>query len=117
MLDLTQLEQAVIASICARLPDLEAAIQGQMANARVTKRENSGAGFFTTLAVDPTTPAIDAFHPCSADAEIDGLVHGMGFILFLDRTGHADFLEGFTYGEPDSTVGLDLVNVGFRLKP
>jgi hypothetical protein len=116
MSDITPLERAVLGSILDRWPDLRPALEQQLATARVTKRENSGAGFFTTLAVDPTTPAIQG-RPDSVDAEVDGLAHGMGFVLFVDGAGHADLLEGYTYGEREDTSGLDLHNLIFELKP
>jgi hypothetical protein len=45
-------------------------------------------------------------------AQIDGIKHGMGFILWLER-GYADCIEGYTYD--DETTALNLKAVSFRI--
>ena len=45
-------------------------------------------------------------------ARIDGLTHGVGFILWLKK-GYVDQLEGYSHEE--STIGIDLEKVYFEI--
>jgi hypothetical protein len=51
-------------------------------------------------------------HGLAQQARLDGLEHGMGFILWL-KEGYADCLEGYSYGE--STTGIILEAASFEV--
>jgi hypothetical protein len=79
-------------------------------------RENNGHGFYIGFSVDHGSSAA-VRGPQRKDgpvAEIDGLKHGMGFILWL-KEGYASCLEGFGYGENISSLNLETVN--FEVDP
>jgi len=114
--ELTLLERAVLNEICRQYPKDQALLEAQVASARVTSRENTGAGFFSDLSV-----ARDPAHKVTAGertrgwvhARIDGLQYEMGFILFLED-GFLSCLEGYLNGD-ETTTGLDLVNAAFEI--
>ena len=54
MSEFTKLEEAALRSIFSETPELAAIFERQLKNARVTKRENTGGGFFTTISVPQT---------------------------------------------------------------
>ena len=74
-------------------------------------RENNGHGFYIGFSVDHGSSAV-VRGPERKDgpvAKIDGLKHGMGFILWL-KEGYASCLEGFGYGEDISSLNLETVD-------
>lgn len=112
--DFTQLERAVLDTICEKYPEDRAALESQLSTASVISRENTGAGFYTHFAVERLSSAVIGGGRLrnGPAARIDGLQHGMGFILWL-KDGYVDQLEGFCYDE--STVGLDFERTGFQV--
>jgi hypothetical protein len=92
------------------------ALQAQLATATVIRRRNSGAGFFTDLAVDRSTPPMRGTESVLGNvmASIEGFKQPMLLLLFT-REGYADMLEGATV--EDSTVGLDLRSLQFTIDP
>ncbi len=111
MASLSDLERAVLDAIAAQVPEHAPALSGQISSAQVVGRENTGAGFFTKLAVTAGDKMPAARSPLGdIGADIEGIKHGMGFLLWL-QDGVADTLEGYTYEE--STEGLDFVHAGF----
>jgi hypothetical protein len=112
--DFTPLEQAVLRGICEMHPVDQAALEGQLSTAMILSRENTGAGFFTRFAVDHTSSgAIGGMRLRDGPTtKIDGLEHGMGFILWL-KEGYADCLEGYAYAE--STTGIVLETAVFEI--
>lgn len=110
----THLEQAVLRAICEAHPADQAALEGQLSTAIILSRENTGAGFYTRLVVErsSTKPIGGERLRHGPAVRIDGLEHGMGFILWL-KEGYADCLEGYCYGE--STDMLALERVGFEI--
>ena len=115
VLALTKLEIAVMRSIFAETPMLEAALLAQLQHAKTADRENTGAGFFTKLHVDDEANSIDCPRVLGNEtlARVEGLSEPMGFVLFT-KNGRLDLLEGFTFG-PESTADLDLQSVEFEL--
>jgi hypothetical protein len=110
---LSRLEDAVLRSIASQYPDASSAVKAQRSAARVTDRRNTGAGFYTTFEIDPSCPAITAASPMgNVTARVQGLAHGMGFILWL-KDGRLNQLEGYSFGE--DTSGIDLEVAGFDL--
>jgi hypothetical protein len=79
--------------------------------ARVIVRENTGAGFYTTLDVS-SGPRIEEITSPLGDvgATVAGLERGMGFLLWL-QDGRMHQLEGYSYEE--STSGLDFERMDF----
>ena len=75
-------------------PELSS-LREQMASATISRREYSGAGFFTTFAVDPSAPRVTRRMPLGdVYADVSGLAHPAGFMLFF-KDGLVDFLECF----------------------
>jgi hypothetical protein len=111
----TELELAALHSIFAETPDLAPALQQQLAVATVTERENSGGGFFTTIAVDADAPRVVVSDVLGFEtqARVKGLEHGIGFVLFT-KEGLICLLEGFAWG-PESTAALDLQSLEFEI--
>lgn len=99
---LSTFEQAVLDKLLAGdLPAL-ATLRAQAGRARLMRRELSGVGFFCTLDVPADAPRLDALGRFTIDdvnAEVTGLAHGAGFVLFV-RDGRVETLEGFSYDEP-----------------
>jgi hypothetical protein len=91
----TPLERAVLVAVFEAYPEDRAALEAQLATAAVRSRENTGCGFFTHFSVDPSSSApIGGLRLRDGPAaKGDGLMHGMGFILWLEN-GRADCLEG-----------------------
>jgi hypothetical protein len=113
-LTFTLLEQAALDAICEMHSADRAALAEQLFNAKLRKRENTGAGFYTHFEVDRTSSVAIGGERLrdGPSAKIDGLAHGMGFILWL-KEGYADCLEGYSYEE--NTVGIDLEKVSFEI--
>ncbi len=100
MTELTDLEQAVLGKLLEGDNTVLATLREQAGRARLTKRENTGAGFYCDIEVDGDAPTVRGdFHLGDVQAEIRGLDHGAGFVLFV-RDGRINMLEGYTYDEP-----------------
>ena len=107
-MDLTPLERAVVDTLLSRDGPGYAELREQATHARVVTRETTGVGFYTTIEVDadaPPSPAcvgnpVGQGHdfPDEVHAELDGLEHGAGFLLWLEG-GRLETLEGFAYAE------------------
>lgn len=83
-----------------------------------TDTEVSGSGLFVDLAVPSgteTLPFAEDFHFGDVEATMDGLAHGMGFVLFV-RDGVISELEGYTYEEPfpETITNLRVSDAGQR---
>jgi hypothetical protein len=104
---LTALEAAVVQKLLAGDHPFLIALRTQAASAEVRDREMTGVGFYTALRVQPV-PVIAGSGEYELEdvlAELEGLDHGAGFILYV-RNGVMDLLEGFSYDEPwPSAVG------------
>jgi hypothetical protein len=83
--------------------------------ARVVARENTGAGFFTTFQVD-AEQRLEGLPVPVGDVviRIDGLDHGMGFLLWI-KNGVIHELEGYAQGDED-TSKLNFGTVGFAIE-
>jgi hypothetical protein len=110
----TPLERAVLDAILEIHPSDKSALECQLASAIVTNRENTGAGFYTEFnARHETSVALSGERMRSGPtATVQGLEHGMGFILWL-TDGFADCLEGYSYDE--STAEMSLENTVFEI--
>lgn len=121
---LTGLERAVLDRMLAgEHPTLEA-LRTQLAACTVTKRETTGVGFFTSIAVPsgvpraPLRPRVAPFGDVLAS--LPSTVNGAGFLLYVDD-GVMAMLEGYTFDEawPEATEGFSLryVDDGRRRLP
>ena len=116
MRPLWQIERAVLEAAAHDYPQSSNCLKRQMELAEVSNFENTGHGFFSTIAVAADAPLLPDKSPLdAATATVPGLEYGMGFLVFLDD-GRVSLIEGYSYG-PDSTVGIDFENVQFDLKP
>jgi len=97
-------EKAVLEHICTAYPTERAALEAQLSTATLKGRENTGCGFFTEFVVDraSTLPLTGDRYRDGGTAKIEGLVHGMGFILFLEK-GYANLLEGYSYANENTS--------------
>src|ERR1700722_4526814 len=106
---LSSLEQAVLDAIALQVPEVADALAGQQGKVRVTARENTGPGFYTTLDVSHRSPIKGVGSPLGdVGATVVGFEHGMGFLLWFQE-GHIHRLEGYSYEE--STSGIDFEQV------
>jgi hypothetical protein len=110
----TTLEQAVLGAICEMHLVDRAALEAQLSTATVLSRENTGSGFYTRFAVECASGAAIGGERLRHGpvARIDGLEHGMGFILWL-KNGYEDCLEGYSFGESTSWIALE--RAGFEI--
>ena len=98
---LTPLEHDVIATLVRPAHPLMNAFREQLAVCRIKSRELTGVGFFTHIVVPQrlAVAAVGKLILSDVAAELDGVQHGAGFVLFIED-GMLDVLEGFTYDEP-----------------
>ena len=91
-----------------------AALDAQFASATDISRENTGIGFYTrfTVARNSTTALSGDRLRNRPGAKVEGLEHGMGFILWL-KNGFAHCLEGYSYDE--STAEIDFHKAAFEI--
>jgi hypothetical protein len=81
----------------------------------VTEFENTGAGFFSTVTVGPDVPPITDKSPLDgAYGSVEGIVDGMGFIVFLEG-GRLTLIEGYCHGA--TSTGIEFARVNFDIKP
>lgn len=100
MTELTEFERAILTKLLDGEHPLLVELRKQLPICRVNRREQTGVGFFThfdTGAASPATNAKARFG--DVVAEIDGLVHGAGFVLYVEN-GRLSTLEGYGYDEP-----------------
>ena len=95
---LNELEAAVLDKLLTGdLPAL-ACLRAQRQRMHVTKRESTGVGYFTEFGhPDDVVKLAPSKSIRFGDvlAELDGLEHGAGFLLFIDN-GLITMLEGYT---------------------
>jgi hypothetical protein len=100
---LTPLEQAVMKNVLDGDHPILTALRKQLENATISSREFSGVGFFTRFSypktVQPLSLPVKNLEFGDVGAEIRGIQHGAGFLLFV-RDGFLQTLEGYTYDEP-----------------
>ena len=100
---LTSLEAEVMNKLLSGDHRVLESLRGQLANAKVSRRELSGAGFYVHFALDksvvPRATQADTLRLGDVVATIEGLAHGAGFVLFVND-GYLDFLEGYSFDEP-----------------
>ena len=110
----TRLEQAVLDEICKRSRE-RPALEHQLATARVSRRKNTGDGFFTYFAVDRSGPPLTGPWRVLGNVAvtIEGFERPLLVALFMSKDGYAHMLEATTAAE--STAGIDLSAVRFEI--
>jgi hypothetical protein len=95
------LERDVIATILRPVHPVMEALRAQLAVCRTKSREFTGVGFYTQIVVPQALAVanIDRLILTDVHADIDGIEHEAGFVLWIEG-GMLDTLEGFTYDGP-----------------
>lgn len=93
-------------------PDYASVLKRQLGNAGIGEFRIYKQGFSVSFMIAESSPRLNVTETLTLGdtlAEIPGLEHGMGFILWV-KHGIIDSLEGYTYGEdiPDSLCGYTL---------
>lgn len=102
MKGLNDLERAVMHMLLSGEHPALATLREQADRSRLREREATGVGFYCHFDVPEDAPVVEHatdFEIGDVNGQIQGLVHGAGFVLFI-RGGRIDFLEGFSYDEP-----------------
>lgn len=98
MSGLNNLEAAVMDKLFTGDDMALALLRQQRQRLRVRTREYSGVGFFTEFDLPPDAPKLPVAGPIRFGdvlAEIDGMEHGAGFLIFVDN-GLLTMLEGYS---------------------
>lgn len=101
-MELELLERAVIRKLLDSDHPALVALREQFPQISVKSRERTGVGFFTEFAIAATAAAASVAPKIrfgDVEATIPGLLHGAGFVLYIDD-GLLRRLEGYTYDEP-----------------
>jgi hypothetical protein len=100
-MEITNLEQAVLQKLLNGDHLLLNSLRRQLEACRVDSREFTGAGFYTTFVLDEGVEERAGGDLKFGDviAQIDGLKHGAGFLLYV-KAGALKMLEGYSYDEP-----------------
>lgn len=116
MRGLWPIEKAALEAAIEDFPALEKGLRQQIAVARVTSFENTGAGFFSKVTVFGDAQPIlgPSFLDC-AHGSVDGVKDAMGFLAFLENARLSQ-IEGYCLAL-ESTTGMDFETVDFKLRP
>jgi hypothetical protein len=113
---LWKIERAILEMALQEYPHLEGPLLQQIKSAKVSKFENTGAGFFSTLYIDPLAKTLAKRSPLNvASGTVLGIEHGMGFLVFLEN-GRLSLIEGYC-NAPISTRNFDFETGIFELLP
>jgi hypothetical protein len=116
MRDLWPIERTALEETAKDNPALADCLRQQADRARVTAFENSGAGFFSSIRIEGDVPPLpEQSHLNGAYGSVDGIEHGMGFIVFLEG-GRVSLIEGYCNGNVSSEA-IDFSSVDFEIKP
>lgn len=98
---MNELERSVLAKLLGGKGPVMAALRRQAEVAQVKSREFTGHGVYTSFTVPPALRLTQAgdFFIGGVGAEIEGMLHGAGFHLFV-TDGLIAQLEGYAYDEP-----------------
>jgi hypothetical protein len=99
--ELSPLELAVIEKLVEGEFPILIQLRKQLRECTLVKREFTGFGFYTYLAVPEKYNKTEGLDVTFGDviAEIPNLPSGSGFLLYV-RNGVLDMLEGYSYDEP-----------------
>lgn len=99
---LSDFEQTVLARLLSGQDPRFAQLRRQAEGLRVLAREETGVGFFVSIAVEAGIPAVEGETDLvieGVSGELEGLAHGAGFIAFV-TDGYLSTIEGYCYDEP-----------------
>jgi hypothetical protein len=87
----------------------------QLTGASVAELANTGGGFFSTISVAADIPQIPSPRILGHEiyARVEGLTHGMGFVLFM-KDEYLNQLESYAVGY-ENTASLNLATVNFTI--
>ncbi|AMU96482.1 MAG: hypothetical protein KAF42_06085 [Sphingopyxis terrae] len=112
MAGLTQLERTALQAIFAEAGNLARGLD-RLLDAEVLSRENTGGGFFTTLAA-PIAPRRESLHLGEhVWVAVEGLDFGLGIILHLHEQ-RLPFIEGYAVALED-TLQVNFAEVRFAM--
>lgn len=109
-----EFENLIISDIIAQYPEYSDFLEKQYRSAKVTKRENTGHGFFTDYAITDQSSRIDDSPDLTLGKHqwnLNGLKNGSDYILWV-KEGLFTCLEGFCYGEepwPDEIINAEII--------
>jgi hypothetical protein len=109
---LNKLEKAVLEEMITRNPVDAAALNLQVKRAAVSRRENTGAGFYTYFELLDFHEVITNRIISDVYGKIDKLINPMIFVLFTE-SGHIKMLEGAATAE--NTTSIDFSKVSFEI--
>lgn len=110
---LNELEAAVLDKLLAGDLPAFACLRMQCQRMHVTNREHTGVGFYTEFGHPDDVQRLSTSKSITFGdvlAELDGLAHGAGFLLFIDN-GLITMLEGYTNANeawPDNLERFEL---------
>lgn len=118
MRPLWSIERDVLEMTAMKYPASGAVLRRQIETAQVVSFENSGAGFFSNLAIGEDTPLLVETSPLRGPyGDVFGIEHGMGFIIFL-KEGRIFMIEGYCYGgTPTHDFDFASSTYELRLRP
>ncbi len=110
------IETAALQAIFDEIPEFRDTLRKQFEMSSVTKRENTGGGFLTTIAVPDSAQAVTTHQLLGyeTEAHIDHLRHGLGFALVM-KEGRLHVLDGYSLGG-ENTSDLDFARIGFSIR-
>ena len=109
-----EFENLIISDIIAQYPEYADCLEKQYRSAKVSKRENTGYGFFTDYEITDQSSRIDGFPDLMLGKHqwnLNGLKNGSDYILWVKK-GLITCLEGFCYGEerwPDEITDAEII--------
>lgn len=115
-MELNSLERMVMEMLLTGDEPALQILADQFRTATVSSREMTGVGFYTTFMVAPQEPRLNgakSLQLSDVSADIEGLEHGAGFVLFV-KDGMINFLEGYSFDEswPAHTDNFRLSYIG-----
>jgi hypothetical protein len=110
------LELAALKIIAENYPELKPQLIAMFDSSIVTRRENTGNGFFTEfLAADMALPPIVSRSPLGdAWISVENMVHGICCLVHQDE-GIPNLLEGYSPAGEDTSL-IDFDDVNFTVK-
>ena len=106
---LYSIERAAIEAIIRQHSRLSDALIVQLGEATATNRRRTGTGFYTDLHISDHAPLVITASPIGKlFADVEGLEHGMGFLLWF-ANGKMKCLEGFSFEEPTTLIEFEVV--------
>lgn len=115
---MTRIEKDVLVLLLAGDDPVLSVLRKQLTGCMAEEREMTGVGFYTKLKVALNAPRLHEtqdFKFGDVRADMTGLKHGAGFLLYVER-GAIDTLEGYTYDErwPETAEALQVEYSGGR---